>query len=92
MNALIDTGSDINIICAGEYVKLGTPKLGKKTIRFCGIGGDYNETLGGFDTIVNIEEKDYQIHIHVVEELMKNKLILGADFLDTVEVTMKGGK
>jgi hypothetical protein len=42
---------------------------------------------------VNIDEKDYPMHIHVVAgELMKVELILGVDFLNTVEVTMSGGK
>jgi len=56
MDALIDTGSDINIIRAEEYVKIGAPKLGKQTIRFRGIGTEYNETLGEFDIVVNIDE------------------------------------
>jgi hypothetical protein len=48
MDAPIDTGSDISLMRAEQYVRVGTPKLGKKTIRFRGIGTDYNtcnETL-----------------------------------------------
>jgi hypothetical protein len=65
MEALIDTGSDISLMRAEQYVRIGAPKLGKKTIRFRGIGADNNETLGEFDTVVNIDEKDYSMHVHV---------------------------
>jgi hypothetical protein len=93
MDALIDTGSDISLMRAEQYVKIGVPKLGKKTIRFRGIGGEYNETLSEFDTVVIINERDYPMHVHVVAgDLMKDELILGIDFLNTVQVIMSGGK
>ncbi|KAH0949446.1 hypothetical protein HN011_000297 [Eciton burchellii] len=63
MDALIDTGSDISLMRAEQYVRVGAPKLGKKTIRFRGIG-----------------------------DLMKDELILGTDFLNTVQSTMSGEK
>jgi len=93
MDALIDTGSDISLMRAEQYVKIGVPKLGKKTIRFRGIDGEYNETLSEFDTVVIINERDYPMHVHVVAgDLMKDELILGIDFLNTVQVIMSGGK
>ncbi|KAH0946518.1 hypothetical protein HN011_006422 [Eciton burchellii] len=93
MDALIDIGSDISLMRAEQYVRVDAPKLRKKTIRFRGIGGGYNETLGEFDTVVNIDERDYLMHVHVVaSELMKNELILGTDFLNTVQITMSRGK
>jgi len=93
MDALIDTGSDISLMRAEQYVRVDAPKLGKKTIRFRGIGAENNKTLGEFDTVVNIDERDYPMHVHVVAgDLMKDELILGIDFLNTVQVTMSGGK
>jgi len=42
---------------------------------------------------VNIDEKDYPMHVHVVAgELMKHELLLGADSLNSVQVTMSAGK
>jgi len=38
MEALIDTGSDISLMHAEQYVRIGAPKLGKKTIPFRAIG------------------------------------------------------
>jgi len=80
LETLIATESDISLMRAEQYFRVGAPKLGKKTIRFRGIGTDYNETLGEFDAVVNINEKDYTIHI-VAGRLMEHELLLGADFL-----------
>jgi len=95
IEALFGTGSDISLMRAAQYVRIGAPKLGEKTIRFCGIGADnfFNETLGEFDTVVNIDGRDYPMHVHVVaDELMEHELLLGADFLDSVRVTIDAGK
>jgi hypothetical protein len=63
------------------------------TIRFCGISADNNEALEEFDTVVNIDEKDYPMHVHVFAgELMKHELLLSADFLNSFQVTMSAGK
>jgi hypothetical protein len=78
---------------AEHHVRLDAPKLGKKTIRFRSICADNNKTLGEFDMVVNIDEKDYPMHAHVVAgELMKHELLLSADFLNSVQVTMSAGK
>jgi len=65
MRALIDTGSDVTPIRAGQYIRIGVPKLGENTIRFQGIGAGNNETLGDFNTVVNIDGRDYPIHVYV---------------------------
>jgi hypothetical protein len=92
LEALIDTGSDISLMRAEQYFRVGAPKLGKKTIRFRGIGTDYNETLGEFDA-VNIDEKNYPMHIHIVAgRLMEHELLLGTDFLNSVQVKMNAGE
>jgi len=93
MEALIDTKSDISLMRAEHYVRIDAPKLGKKTIRFRGIGADNNETLGEFDTVVNTDEKDYPMHVHVVAgKLMERELLLGTDFLNSVQVKMNAGE
>ncbi|KAH0944610.1 hypothetical protein HN011_001355, partial [Eciton burchellii] len=93
MEALVDTRSNISLMRAEQYVRVGAPKLSRKTIRFRGIGTDYNETLGEFDTVVNIDERDYPMHVHLVaDKLMEHELLLGTDFLDSVQVNVNTGK
>jgi hypothetical protein len=42
---------------------------------------------------VNIDGRDYPINVHVVEgEIMKHKLLLGADFLNSVRIIMDKGE
>jgi len=85
--------SDISLMRAEQYIRIGAPKLGKKTFRFRGIGAENNETLGEFDTVVSIDERDYQMHVHVVaDKVMEHELALGTDFLDSVQVNMNEGK
>jgi hypothetical protein len=78
---------------AEQYIRVGAQKLAKKTIRFRGIGTDYNETLGEFDTIMSIDERDYPMHVHVVSDtLMEHELLMGVDFLNSVQVKMNAGE
>jgi len=57
--ALIDTGSDLSLRRADQYIKLGAPKLKHKEIKFCGIGSDENKTLGEFCSDVEIDGNHY---------------------------------
>lgn len=43
-------GSDLSLMRADQYIKLGSPKLERKVIKFRGIGSQNNTTLGEFDT------------------------------------------
>jgi len=95
IEVLIDTGSDICLMCAGNvrYIRLGTPKLKEKMIRFRSIGSGDNITLVRFDAIVNIDKNDYPIRVHVISDtLMKHELFIGADFPKSVHVTMTAGE
>ncbi|XP_033318399.1 uncharacterized protein K02A2.6-like [Bombus bifarius] len=46
--ALVDTGSDLTFIRSDEYARLGSPPLGKCTLKFDGVGSAGNETWGEF--------------------------------------------
>lgn len=93
LTALIDTGSDSSLMRAEQYIRLGSPKLVKKEIKFCGIRSQNNTTLGEFDTIIEIDGDNYPITIFVIsEELMKYGLLIGIDFMNNVEVNIKEGK
>lgn len=46
LTALIDTSSNLSLMNADQYIKLGSPKLERKEIKFRGIGSQNNTTLG----------------------------------------------
>ncbi|XP_043264094.1 uncharacterized protein LOC122404231 [Colletes gigas] len=89
--ALIDTGSDITLMRAAAHSELGFPPLRQNKISFCGIGSLANKTLGQFNTNISIDDTSYPINIHVVpDSLMRYNLLLGTDFLKTMEIRIKG--
>lgn len=51
-----------------------------------------NCTLGEFSTNIVIDDESYVIMVHVVSDtLMQHSLIIGTDFLNTVEINIKEG-
>lgn len=91
--AYVNTGSDICLLRSDKYIRLGSPRLNLKEIRFRGIGSDDNVTLGEFSTNVMTDGCMYPILIRVVSDaLLSHDLIIGADFLNTVEMTIKVGE
>lgn len=90
--ALIDTGSDLTLMRADQYVMIGAPKLGDRVLKFRGVGLDCNYTLGEFVANVKIDRELYSMTIHVVSDtLTQHPLLIGTDFLNSVEVCMKEG-
>lgn len=93
MNALIDTGSDICLMRASAYIRLGCPRLKLNEIRFRGIGATNNSTMGEFDTELTIDGHTNPILVRVVPDtLMSQDLLVGTDFLNSVELTIRAGK
>lgn len=93
MIALIDTGSDICLMRASAYIKLGCPRLKLNEIRFRGIGATNNSTMGEFETKLTIDGHTHSILVRVVPDtLMSQDLLVGTDFLNSVELTIKAGK
>ncbi|CAK9806353.1 hypothetical protein ANTPLA_LOCUS4851 [Anthophora plagiata] len=91
--ALIDSGSDLNLMRADHYIKIGAPKLNNRILRFRGVGTEGNYTMEEFSTNIFIDDTTYSINIHVVPNaLTPHGLIIGTDSLDSVELTMKGGE
>ncbi|EZA52392.1 hypothetical protein X777_08885, partial [Ooceraea biroi] len=90
--AIIDTGSDITIMRADEFIKIGSPDLVRKPISFCGISKGQNTTVGEFRAKLTVDGNSYAIDVHVVsDELSKHGFLIGKDFLDTVELNVKCG-
>lgn len=87
--ALIDTGSDISLMHADEYVKMGSPRFQMTNIRFSDVGSDEMTALGEFRARI-VDGHSYPILIRVVSDTVsRQKLLIGTDFLDTVEVNVR---
>lgn len=93
INALIDSGSDISLIRASQYVKIGAPPLRRGEILFRGIGSSQSTTLGQFTETVIIDGEAYSILINVIpDNIMTCDLLIGADFLNGVNLSVREGK
>ncbi|XP_011884081.1 PREDICTED: uncharacterized protein K02A2.6-like [Vollenhovia emeryi] len=92
VSAILDTGSDLTIMRADEYIKIGAPKLINKKVPFRGVGTEANTTLGEFDATITVDGNAYPILIRVISDcLSRHKLLVGRDFLDTVDLSVKRG-
>lgn len=59
---------------------------------FCGVGGYSAKALGEFQTNIIINEHSYPIFIRVVPDtVLQYGLLIGADFIDTIEINFKKG-
>lgn len=77
---------------ASEHAAIGSPDLQASKIEFCGIGGYSVASLGQFQTEILINGHNYPIFIYVVADaVVQCGLLIGTDFLDTVEVNIKRG-
>ncbi|XP_076642233.1 uncharacterized protein LOC143353023 [Halictus rubicundus] len=84
--------SDLSLIRAEQYVNIGAPRLSEKTINFQGVGASDNSTLGEFVTEIEIDGTMYSIKLHVVSDtLLPYGVLIGTDFLNTVDVRIKNG-
>ena len=93
IKAMLDNGSDITIIRADEFVKLGAPRFQNNVITFRGVGTETNTTLGEFQASLTIDGHSYPILIRIVsDDLLQQKLLIGRDFIHTVDLTIKRGK
>lgn len=91
-NSIIDTGSDLSLISLECYKKIGCPAL-SEGINFDGLGALNNNTRGSFIADVVIDDGKYKITFHVVgNEIMKHAVLIGADFLNLVELRSVKGR
>jgi len=92
LSAIIDSGSDISLMCEERHRRIGSPTLGNRTITFRGAGSVENATLGDTRLKVCIDMEIYDIVIHVVRDgVIPHGLLIGSDFLNQVEVFIKKG-
>nr|XP_012220525.1 PREDICTED: uncharacterized protein K02A2.6-like [Linepithema humile] len=92
LSAIIDSGSDISLMCEENYKQVGSPVLGNRTIRFRGAGSGENTTLGDMRLKICIDMEIYDIIVHLVrDEIIPHGVLIGSDFLNGVEVNIKRG-
>lgn len=90
--AILDTGSDLTVMRADQYIKIGAPKLNDKKVPFRGVGTESNMTLGEFDATIKIDGHTYPILIRVIsDELSRHQLLVGRDFLDKIDLNVRLG-
>lgn len=81
LQALIDTGSDVNLIRAEDYFKLGSPRIARAITELKGLGSKI-KTLGYFEAEVNIDGSTYPTKIHVVpQDSMTMSFVVGGELL-----------
>lgn len=90
VDAIIDSGSDLHLVRSTLYVKLGAPKLEKKTISFNGVGSTDGKTLGRFNAEIVIDGMSFVFSFDVVpDDYTGHDLIIGGELSDHAEVILK---
>lgn len=89
--ALLDTGSDLNIIRAEQYIKLASPDLTGPSIICKGLGAENISTLGSFIADVWIDKDVFRLVVHVVSDVhTHHTLLLGSDLLRLASISWDG--
>ncbi|XP_011863437.1 PREDICTED: uncharacterized protein LOC105559615, partial [Vollenhovia emeryi] len=92
LNAVIDSGADLSLMCEKQYKQIGSPTLGSSTITFRGAGSNENTTLGDARLRICIDGEIYDIIVHIVRDgIISQDMLIGTDFLNTVDVHMIRG-
>lgn len=89
VNALIDTGSCVNLIRSDEYFRIGAPKVTREIEHLTGLGQTEVKTLGYFDTTLKVDECQFSAKFHVVDNTaMRTKCIIGNELMKQAIVTI----
>ncbi|KAK7870273.1 hypothetical protein R5R35_001001 [Gryllus longicercus] len=89
VKALIDCGSQLNVIRRNVYDSASAPELKKTDMIISGFGKNFVSPQGYFTTIIEIDEIEFETDVYVVsEDAMKMDMIIGNDLLDQAEVLM----
>ena len=83
VEALVDTGSDLTLMCKSEYAQIGSPLLRPTEARFKGVGSPAHTALGEFQTEITVDGHRFPVLVRVVANgLSRQRLLIGADFLE----------
>ncbi|KAK9695248.1 hypothetical protein QE152_g32711 [Popillia japonica] len=64
--ALIDTGSNVNLIRSDEYFRIAAPEVNLNKTRLSGLGGAEVLTLGSIKVEMDIDNHKYTTVVHIV--------------------------
>ncbi|GJV77383.1 zinc finger, CCHC-type containing protein [Tanacetum coccineum] len=95
MNALVDQGSDVNVMPLSTYMKLTDERPAETDIRLSLASHSYIYPLGiADDVLVEVAEHVYPIDFVIldIKENEKRPFILGTPFLTTAKVVIKFDK
>ena len=91
--ALVDTGSEVNLIRKDAHCKIGSPSLQSTSRVFTGFGNARTVPIGKFTTKVRVDGDYFDIGMYMVaNEAMSTEIILGQDFLKGAEVHITQGE
>ncbi|XP_045455456.1 uncharacterized protein LOC123665155 isoform X2 [Melitaea cinxia] len=91
--ALIDTGSDVNLISYNCYKALNAPELGKCSVVMRGIGCNNITSIGRLKIPITIDNNCYNsTEFYVVPtDCMPYDVIIGQEFLSNIVMLMDSG-
>nr|XP_033199848.1 myosin-9-like [Bombus vancouverensis nearcticus] len=88
--AKIDTGSDLNLVRMSMYLRLGTPQLENRIIKFDSIGAVNVHTMGRFKTEIVIDGLKATLDFDVVpDNYLGHDVLLGIELTEQMEIRVK---
>ncbi|KAI4482003.1 hypothetical protein M0804_009022 [Polistes exclamans] len=91
--ALLDTGSEVNIINSELYNKLGRPRLYETTRRLARFGNAITKPIGRCEVNIDIEGGRYKTDVFVVSQSdMRYEVLLGRELLKELDVRINKGR
>lgn len=89
VKALIDCGSQLNLLRQNIYETMEAPGLKTTNIVLTGFGRNLVSPQGYFTTVVEVDEGKFETDIYVVsDDAMKLDMVVGNDLLDQGEVIL----
>jgi len=87
IEALVDTGSQPNLLRNDVYQTIGKPDLKKADLQLHGFGQSYTIPKGYFTTQLEIDGDDFETKFYVVsDDAMKFPAMIGNDLLEDAEL------
>lgn len=85
--ALVDTGSQVNLIRKDVYDKMQLPIMCEPTLTLTGFGKNKVDTIGFFATLIKIDDNDFPTTVHVVpKEATSMDVIIGQELLNQADL------
>lgn len=90
VTAMLDTGSDLNLVRASFYEKLGALLLEKRTIPFDSVGATNHRTLGRFKAEIIIDGLALTFDLDVVpDQFLGHDLLIGGELTEQAELRIR---